>query len=130
MDKPDVKDTYARIRAAVRRIPRGRVATYGQIAVVAGMPGAARLVGYALYRSLPHHGLPWHRVLGAGGRLTLAKLDPATATTQRIRLEAEGVPFVAGGRVDLTRCQWKVGAPIAPRPRKASARKSPAKRAR
>ena len=130
MDKPAAKDTYARIRAAVRRVPCGRVATYGQIAVVAGMPGAARLVGYALYRSLPHHGLPWHRVLGAGGRLTLAKLDPATAMTQRIRLEAEGVPFAAAGRVDLAGCQWKVGAPIALRLRKSAGRKSPAKRAR
>ena len=130
MDKSAAQDTYARIRAAVRRVPRGRVATYGQIAVVAGMPGAARLVGYALYRSLPHHGLPWHRVLGAGGRLTLAKLDPATATTQRIRLEAEGVPFLAGGRVDLARCQWKVGAPPAPRVKPAGARKAPARRAR
>ncbi len=108
-------DTYARIRAVVRRIPRGRVATYGQIAEVAGMPGAARLVGYALHASGPQHALPWHRVLGAGGRLTLAKLDPDTALTQRIRLEAEGVPFVGGGRVDLGRCQWKVGAPLRPR---------------
>ncbi|MEO5987405.1 MAG: MGMT family protein [Candidatus Eisenbacteria bacterium] len=110
-------DTYARIRAVVRRIPRGRVATYGQVAEVAGMPGAARLVGYALHASQPHHALPWHRVLGAGGRLTLAKLDPDTALTQRIRLEAEGVPFVGGGRVDLERCRWKVGAPLGPRMR-------------
>lgn len=120
-------DTYARIRAVVRRIPRGRVATYGQVALVAGMPGAARLVGYALHSSGPEHALPWHRVLGAGGRLTLAKLDPATAMTQRIRLEAEGVPFVAGGRADLVRCQWKVGAPSNPRRR---GERAPAKRAR
>lgn len=116
-------DTYAQIRAVVRRIPRGKVATYGQVAEVAGMPGAARLVGYALHASEPHHGLPWHRVLGAGGRLTLAKLDPATALTQRIRLEAEGVSFVAGGRVDLGRCRWKVGAPTVPRLKSASKRR-------
>lgn len=118
-------NTYARIRAVVRRIPRGRVATYGQIAEVAGMPGAARLVGYALHASLPQHAVPWHRVLGAGGRLTLAKLDPTTALTQRIRLEAEGVPFVAGGRVDLGRCRWKVGAPRVPRAAPAPTRAKP-----
>ena len=102
-------DTFERIRAVVRRIPRGRVATYGQVALVAGLPGAARLVGYALHASKEHHALPWHRVLGAGGRLTLAKLDPATAITQRLRLESEGVRFAAAGRVDMARCQWRAG---------------------
>ena len=116
----------------VERIPRGKVTTYGAVAQIAGTPRAARQVGYALaaLRGRTSHGVPWHRVLGAGGRLTLAKLDPATAMTQRIRLEAEGVPFAAAGRVDLARCRWKVGAPIAPRARKTAARKSPAKRVR
>jgi methylated-DNA-protein-cysteine methyltransferase-like protein len=99
--------SYARIYAVVRRIPRGRVATYGQVASVAGLPGQPRLAGYALHASEPHDGLPWHRVLGAGGRLTLARLDPDSALTQRLRLEAEGVRFTSRGRVDLSLCQWR-----------------------
>jgi methylated-DNA-protein-cysteine methyltransferase-like protein len=91
----------------VRRIPRGKVATYGQVAALAGFPGQPRLAGYALHASRPEHGLPWHRVLGAGGRLTLARLDPDGALDQRLRLEAEGVRFTARGRVDMARCAWR-----------------------
>lgn len=107
MSPSPASDTYERIYAVVRRIPRGRVATYGQVASLAGCPGRPRLAGYALHASGPHHALPWHRVLGAGGRLTLARLDPAGALTQRIRLEAEGVRFTARGRVDMDACQWQ-----------------------
>jgi methylated-DNA-protein-cysteine methyltransferase-like protein len=103
---PALKNSYARIYAVIRKIPRGRVATYGQIAALAGLPGRARLVGYALYASPPGGALPWHRVLGAGGRLTLAKLDPDSALTQRLRLEKEGVRFTARGRVDLEAHAW------------------------
>jgi methylated-DNA-protein-cysteine methyltransferase-like protein len=107
--------SYARIYAVVRRIPRGRVATYGQVATLAGLHRAARLVGYALHASHEHHGLPWHRVLAAGGRLTLIKLDPDAALTQRIRLETEGVRFTARGTVDMERCAWKVAVDAKPR---------------
>jgi methylated-DNA-protein-cysteine methyltransferase related protein len=99
-------DSYERVYRVVRRIPRGRVATYGAVAAVAGLPGRARLVGYALFASGPHRGLPWHRVLGAGGRITLVKLDPDAALTQRLRLEAEGVRFDGHGRVDLEAHAW------------------------
>jgi methylated-DNA-protein-cysteine methyltransferase-like protein len=110
--------SYRRIYAVVRRIPRGKVATYGQVATVAGMHGAARLVGYALHASQDHHGVPWHRVVAAGGRLTLAKLDPSAALTQRIRLEHEGVAFTGRGAVDMPACQWAPGRPrAAARPR-------------
>lgn len=105
----ETSDTYARIYAVVRRIPRGRVATYGQVAALAGVPGRPRLAGYALYSSRAYHGLPWHRVLGAGGCLTLGKLDPEGALTQRLRLEAEGVRFTPRGRVDMRLCQWRPG---------------------
>jgi len=98
--------SYARIYAVVRRIPRGKVATYGQVADLAGMHGAARMVGYALHASKEHHGLPWHRVLAAGGRLSLVKLDPDAAMTQRIRLEHEGVRFTARGTADMAAHQW------------------------
>lgn len=100
-------NSYSRIYAVVRRIPRGRVATYGEIATLAGLPGRPRMTGNALFASGPHHALPWHRVIGAGGRLTLAKLDPETAWTQRLRLEAEGVVFDARGRIDLERHGWR-----------------------
>lgn len=107
-DRPGDRDNaHVKILAMVRRIPRGKVATYGQIAELAGFGNAPRLAGYAL-NALPEGSpLPWHRVLGAGGRLTLAKLSPDGAVTQRLRLEREGVKFDAKGRVDLERFGWK-----------------------
>jgi methylated-DNA-protein-cysteine methyltransferase-like protein len=84
----------ARIRAAIQKIPRGKVSTYGAIARAAGFPGAARQVARVLHRSF---GLPWQRVLGAGGAI---KLQGDSAIEQRLRLEAEGVRF-HGKRVDM-----------------------------
>ena len=66
--------TYARIYAVVRRIPRGRVATYGQVAALAGLPHAPRVAGYALHALPEGTPIPWHRVVAAGGRLTLGRL--------------------------------------------------------
>jgi methylated-DNA-protein-cysteine methyltransferase-like protein len=100
-------DAYARIHAAIARIPRGRVATYGQIATVAGLPGRARQVGYALYALTDAHSLPWHRVLAAGGRISLMRLDVGSGLEQRRRLEMEGVRFGARGRVDLDAFGWR-----------------------
>ena len=102
---------YDRIYAVVRRIPRGRVMTYGQVAAAAGMPRAPRLAGYALYALPPGTPLPWHRVVGAGGRLTLGRLSPDGALTQRMRLEREGVKFDARGRVVMM-AKKKKGATI------------------
>jgi methylated-DNA-protein-cysteine methyltransferase-like protein len=98
------------VYAVVRKIPRGRVATYGQIAARAGFPRAPRLAGYALYALPEGTPLPWHRVVGAGGRLSLGRLSPEGALTQRIRLEKEGVTFDARGRVRMERHAWKAGA--------------------
>ena len=108
--------TYARIYAVVRRIPRGRVATYGQIAELAGLPGHARQVGYALHALPQGTTVPWHRVLNARGTLSLRR-DSGAEISQRIRLEQEGVRFDAGGRVALARLQWR------PAPRKHSRRR-------
>ena len=91
--------SLARIRAFVRAIPRGKVSTYGAVARAAGYPGAARQVVWALRSSEP--GLPWHRVLGAGGHI---RLPGADGLEQRMRLEAEGVRF-AGSRVLLSECE-------------------------
>lgn len=107
--EPTVRDARAaaarqRVAAvlhAVRRIPRGRVATYGDVALAAGLPGRARLVGHVLRESPASAGLPWHRVVGAGGRLSVAAFAPHAATTQRMRLEREGVAFTRGGQVRL-----------------------------
>lgn len=95
--------TYARIWAVVRRIPRGQVATYGQIAALAGLPGAARQVGYAL-AALPSDeaGVPWQRVVNARGEVS-ARAEPGADEEQRALLEAEGVRFDARGRIDLER---------------------------
>jgi methylated-DNA-protein-cysteine methyltransferase related protein len=96
--------TYERIYAVVKKIPKGRVATYGQIAALAGLPGHARQVGYALNKTPAGRRLPWHRVLGAGGKLSL---EGAGGMEQRLRLAAEGVEMTAAGTVPLARYQWQ-----------------------
>lgn len=98
--------TYARIYAVVRRIPRGRVATYGQVAALAGLPGQARQVGYALNALPAGDKAPWHRVINARGRIS-ARGDPRWEDYQRHLLESEGVAFDARERVDLERFQWR-----------------------
>ena len=97
---------YARIYSVVRRIPRGRVATYGQIARLAGLPGQARQVGYALHAMATDRPVPWHRVINARGEVS-RRSDPGPDEAQRRFLEREGVMFDAGGRVDLARYQWR-----------------------
>jgi methylated-DNA-protein-cysteine methyltransferase-like protein len=95
-----------RIYRSVRRIPRGRVATYGQIADLAGLGGHARQVGYALHALGPGSGIPWHRVINARGAVS-ARSAPGFERVQRELLEREGVRFDAGGRVDLSRYRWR-----------------------
>jgi len=89
-----------RIEAAIRRIPKGKVSTYGAVARAAGLPGAARQVARVLYRGF---GLPWQRVLGAGGEI---RLRGDSAVEQRLRLEAEAVRF-RGRKVDMKAHEWK-----------------------
>ena len=89
-----------RMERAIRAIPRGKVSTYGGVAKMAGYPGAARMVARVLRRGF---GLPWQRVLGAGGQI---KLTGDSAIEQRLRLEAEGVRF-RGRKVDMKACEWR-----------------------
>jgi methylated-DNA-protein-cysteine methyltransferase related protein len=96
---------YERIYAVVRRIPKGRVCTYGRVAALAGNPGAARQVGYALHALPEHTAVPWHRVINAAGRVSLRRGGGAELE-QRFRLEAEGVLFDQAGRVPLDRFGW------------------------
>ena len=78
---------FPKIRATIAKIPRGKVATYGGVARAAGFPGAARQVVWALQGATA---LPWHRVLGSGGRI---RLPGSAGQEQRLRLELEGVKF-------------------------------------
>ncbi len=104
---PDPADpTYQRIWATVDCIPRGRVATYGQVAKEAGLPGHARQVGYAM-KHLPHGTeLPWHRVLNAKGEISLRSASGDPSREQIRRLAKEGVKLNERGRVNLRRFGW------------------------
>ncbi len=92
---------HERIWQVVAAIPHGKVATYGQVASLAGMPNQARLVGRVLSRLPAGTQLPWHRVLNAAGRIS----NP-NAVRQQERLAEEGLTFVQG-RLNLKECQWQ-----------------------
>jgi methylated-DNA-protein-cysteine methyltransferase related protein len=93
-----------RILAAVKRIPRGRVSAYGNIAEIAGLPRRARLVGTVLKHAPTSRDLPWFRVINSSGRISLPAGSDAYAQQKR-KLEAEGVIF-RGDRVDMKRYGW------------------------
>ena len=97
---------YELIWSTVRRIPRGRVATYGQIAELAGLEGHARQVGYALHNLPAGSDVPWHRVLNAKGEIS-ERTGGDSHELQRMLLEAEGVEFDLRGRMELERYRWK-----------------------
>lgn len=99
---------YERFYKVVQKIPPGKVATYGQIAFLAGLPGHARQVGYALHALPPQSRVPWHRVVNARGEISLPDYD-GSAGQQRALLEAEGVIFKENGRIPLRRFQWQPG---------------------
>lgn len=101
-----MKGRNPRVYATVQRIPRGRVATYGQIADLAGLGKMARQVGYALYGLPDHAAVPWHRVVNARGEISRRGV-PGSESEQRLRLELEGVLFGARGRIPLPRFQWR-----------------------
>jgi methylated-DNA-protein-cysteine methyltransferase-like protein len=94
--------TLARLRLLISRVPRGRVVTYGQVAAAGGFPGAARLTVWALQKG---HGIPWHRVVAAGGRIAL---PGPQGQEQRLLLEMEGVTF-RGNRVRMELHNWVPG---------------------
>src|SRR5579871_3767860 len=103
---PKLSRAYQRIWAVVRRVPRGRVGTYGQIARLAGLGRAARQVGYALHSLPAGTTVPWHRIINAGGKVSRRSI-PGAEITQRILLEREGIKFDPRGRVSLDRFGWK-----------------------
>lgn len=100
------RSTHSRIHAVIRRIPHGRVATYGQVAALAGLPRQPRLVGYALHALPSSTTVPWHRVINARGMISI-RSNGGPSLSQRLLLEREGIAFDARGRVSLERFQWK-----------------------
>jgi methylated-DNA-protein-cysteine methyltransferase related protein len=103
--RPD--STRTKIYEVVRRVPRGKVATYGQIAMLAGLEGQARQVGYAMAALPTSTALPWHRVINAQGRVSARSGGSGGDIRQHQLLEREGVIFDGGGRIVLARFQWK-----------------------
>ena len=94
-----------KILAVARAIPRGRVATYGQIALLAGSPGAARQVGYAMNDLPQDSNVPWHRVINAKGEVS--SRASGDEELQRVLLEQEGITFDTRLRIDLDRYLWR-----------------------
>jgi methylated-DNA-protein-cysteine methyltransferase related protein len=93
------------VYALVRRVPRGKVATYGQIARMLGAPRSARVVGWAMHGNPYGVRVPWQRVVQRGGSLS-PSVCPADPGRQRRLLEREGVTFLLSGRIDMARHQW------------------------
>jgi methylated-DNA-protein-cysteine methyltransferase-like protein len=101
-----MKITYDLIHRIVSRIPRGRVATYGQIADLAGIPGQARRIGYALSALPDGTEVPWQRVVNAKGEISL-RTSTGAESVQKKLLRAEGVVFSREGRIAMDRYQWR-----------------------
>lgn len=97
---------YLRFYRVVEEIPEGSVATYGQVALLAGRPGRARLVGRALGALEEESPVPWHRVVNSRGQISRRGLGDSEHL-QRILLESEGVAFTEAGRINLERYGWK-----------------------
>lgn len=98
---------YDAIYAIVQQIPKGQVATYGQVAALAGMAGQARLVGYALYRVTEDLEVPWHRVINAKGEISQSPFRHGDDDLQRVLLEQEGIQFSPEGKVSLQQYRWQ-----------------------
>jgi methylated-DNA-protein-cysteine methyltransferase-like protein len=124
-DRDHLRDLFRRIHAVARKIPRGTVATYGQVAELAGIPGGARVAGAAMKTSTPADKLPWQRVIGKAGTLRgrIAIHDPVGAAIQRQLLEDEGVVVGPTGLVALDVYGWLPGESRAKKLRVARSRK-------
>ncbi|MCL4515667.1 MAG: methylated-DNA--[protein]-cysteine S-methyltransferase [Firmicutes bacterium] len=100
-----MKEFFQEVYKIVARIPRGKVATYGQIAALLGNPGSARTVGWAMWEAPAHMGLPCHRVVNRLGAMAPAHTFGGEGI-QRAMLEKEGVTFKPNGCVDLEKHLW------------------------
>ncbi len=97
---------YSKIYDVVRQVPLGQVATYGQIADLAGLAGKPRVVGYALYRVTASAQIPWHRIINAKGKVSRSSLRDGTDSLQQMLLEKEGIIFVQG-KINLKQYRWR-----------------------
>ncbi len=105
MSKQKTHSFHERVKALIKKIPRGKVATYGQIAALAGNPRGARQVAWVLHSSSDSAKLPWQRVINSQGTISLPRLEGYEV--QRALLEREGVRFGVRERIDLERYQWQ-----------------------
>ncbi|MCM3876382.1 MAG: MGMT family protein [Thermoanaerobaculia bacterium] len=101
------ESAYRRIWAVVLGIPRGRVATYGQVARLAGFPNHARLAGYALHALPDGSPVPWHRVVNAKGEVSPRRDGSGHDRLQRLMLKREKVRFDGRGRISLAAFRWR-----------------------
>lgn len=92
--------------AWIKKVPRGKVATYGQIARLAGKPGSSRAVGWILHACADTHDLPWQRILNSQGKISLPKKSTAYLEQKRL-LQGEGIEVSATGSLDLEKYRWK-----------------------
>ena len=95
--------SWAPVYELVKKIPRGRVTTYGALAKALRLRGGARAAGHAMAACPTGKGIPWHRVIGAGGRLLIR--EPHSSLQQRL-LETEGIAMAGGKRVNLKKYGW------------------------
>lgn len=99
---------YDRIYQIVKKIPQGKVATYGQIAELAGLYGKARLVGYALYQvDMETDEIPWYRVVNAKGEISYSFKRQGGDYLQKVLLEEEGIEFNSKGKINLSQYRWQ-----------------------
>ena len=103
---PESDEAVEAICAVIRRIPKGWVATYGQVAAMAGLPRRARLVGYVLQHLDPAIKIPWHRVVNAKGEVSYSLSRNGGDAIQRRLLEKEGIEFDDKNRFNLERFRW------------------------
>jgi methylated-DNA-protein-cysteine methyltransferase-like protein len=99
-------DLYEKIYSVVEQIPFGRVATYGQVARLSGIPGQARLVGYALNKLSDDRSVPWHRVINRLGKISLRRSSFEDGGLQKKILRSEGIRFNDQGFIDLKLYRW------------------------
>ena len=97
---------YPKIYEVVKLIPYGKVATYGQVADLAGLMGKPRVVGYALYRVTSTTDIPWHRVINAKGEVSRSSLRDGNDDLQQLLLQEEGITFTKG-KIDLRQYRWQ-----------------------
>ena len=97
---------YHQVYTIVKKIPRGKVATYGQIALLAGLGRNARMVGYALSALPEHMDVPWHRVINSRGEISLGVSRGEHDSLQQKLLESEGITFDLNGKIDLSLFKW------------------------